>query len=189
MSNTASQLKVSFLDYVAAEAKSDVKHQLVDGEVFAMTGGTPVHTLLGLAVGAEIRSQLADRPCIPYGSDLRVRAGDLVTYPDCTVVCGKLERDPEDPNTVLNPTLLVEVLSDGTEAFDRGRKAEQYRRIPSLREYVLVSQHAPHIELFRRSELGWSFVEAGPGGRLPLLSIDCTLEVDAIFRRAFDQPG
>jgi Uma2 family endonuclease len=181
MAKPAGKLRVTFAEYLAGELSSDRKHQLVDGEVFDMTGGTPVHAALILAVGSELRQQLRGRPCRPFGSDLRVRAGDLATYPDCTVVCGELEVDPEDANTVLNPTVIVEVLSDGTEAFDRGRKAEQYRRVASLRELVLVGQHQPHLEVYRRTERGWIFLEAGKGGRLELESIGCQLEVDSIF--------
>jgi Uma2 family endonuclease len=190
MSSAASKRKVTFADYVAAEDASDVKHQFVDGEVFDMSGGTPVHARLGLAVGRELDNQLAGRPCQPFSSDLRVRTGSLTTYPDCTVVCGKLERDPEDRNTILNPTVIVEVLSDTTERFDRGEKAERYRQIPSLREYVLVNQHRKHLELFRRvpeaSDHGWIFVEAGEGGRLELESIGCTLEVDRLYGRILE---
>jgi Uma2 family endonuclease len=181
MSSPAAKLKVSFADYVAAEVKSDRKHQLVDGEVFDLPGSSFVHSKLILAVGAELRAQLRGRPCSVFGSETRVRAHDLVTYPDCVVVCGDPQTDPEDPYTLLNPVLLVEVLSESTEAFDRGHKAEQYRRIPSLREYVLVSQHKAHLECFRRTEAGWSFHEVGAGQHLRLDSIDCELDVESVY--------
>ena len=189
MASTAPKMVVTFQQYIAAERDSEVKHQLVDGEVFDMSGGTPEHALLILAVGSAIRNQLQRRPCRAYGPELRVRAGDLTTYPDVPVVCGKLERDPDDDSTILNPTVLVEVLSDSTEAFDRGRKAEHYRKIASLREYVLVSQHEPHIELFRRTEQGWIFLEASKGERLRLESIDCELDVDSVFEGVFESAG
>ncbi len=188
MSNVAAKLKVTFAEYIAAENASDRKHQLVNGEVFDMGGGTPEHAALIASVGGELCAQLHGRPCRPYASELRVGVDDLVTYPDWSVVCGKLERHPEDAATILNPTVLVEVLSDSTEAYDRGEKAERYRRIPSLREYILVSQHRPHIELFRRTERGWTLLEAGKGQRLHLESIDCQLDVDAVYEGVLEQP-
>jgi Uma2 family endonuclease len=186
MSNLATRRQVAVAEYVAAEDTSEIKHQLIDGEVFDMTGGTPEHAALVLNVGAELRRHLRGRPCRPYGSELRIGVDDLITYPDCSVVCGKLERHPEDPNTILNPTVLVEVLSDSTERYDRGDKAERYRRIPSLREYVFVSQHRPHIELLRRTQLGWVLLEAGKGERLQLESIDCQLDVSSIYEGVFE---
>jgi Uma2 family endonuclease len=90
---------------------------------------------------------------------------------------------------ILNPTVIVEVLSDSTEALDRGRKAEHYRRLPSLTEYVLVDQHEPHIEAYRRTEQGWMLSEAGSGQNLRLESIVCTLDVDAIYEGVFEQAG
>lgn len=181
MPNTAQRLKVTFAEYIAAELPSDRKHQLVDGEIFDMTGGTLAHAQLILAVGSELRSQLRGRACSAYGSEARVRAGDLVTYPDCTVVCGAPRVDPDDANTLLNPTVIVEVLSESTEAFDRGRKAEHYRRIPSLCEYVLVNQYEPHVEVYRRTEQGFYLLEARKGESVRLESIQCHLDVDSIY--------
>ncbi len=181
-------MPVTVAQYIAAERTSETKHQLVDGEVFDMSGGTPEHAALIARVIAALGNQLRGRPCRAFSSDLRMRAGDLVTYPDASVVCGRLERDPEDDSTILNPTVIVEVLSDSTEAFDRGRKAEHYRRISSLREYVLVDQHEPHIEAYRRTEQGWVLSEAGKGKQVRLDSIDCDLDVDAIYE-GIDIPG
>ncbi|MEI8256871.1 MAG: Uma2 family endonuclease [Deltaproteobacteria bacterium] len=181
-------MPVAFPQYIAAERASETKHQLVDGEVFDMSGGTPEHAALIAGVIAALGTQLRGRPCRVFSSDLRIRAGELVTYPDASVVCGRLERDPEDDSTILNPSVIVEVLSDSTEAFDRGRKAEHYRKTPSLREYALVDQHEPHIEAYRRTEQGWVLSEAGKGQRLRLESIDCDLDVDAIFD-AVTEPG
>jgi Uma2 family endonuclease len=189
MSSAAKTLRVSFADFIAAEAKSDRKHQLVDGEVFDMGGGTLAHARLILTVGSLLHAQLRGRPCSAFSSEARVRAGTLVTYPDCTVVCGEVEVDPEDANTLRNPTLLVEVLSEGTEAFDRGAKAEEYRRIPSLREYLFVSQQRPHVELYRRTERAWELLEVGMGERLRLESIGCWLDVDSVYEGVLDPAG
>lgn len=116
---------------------------------------------------------------------MRSRATEIATYADLSVVCGELKTDPDDPDAVTNPTLLVEVLSPpSTEAYDRGDKSARYRQIPSLREYVLVSQGTPRIELFRREQGGrWSLLEARAGEQLVLESVGCTLVVDEIYGR------
>jgi Uma2 family endonuclease len=171
-------------EYLAFERTSNVKHEFCEGEIFAMAGGTPTHAVLGLAVGSELRLQLAGRDCRAYSSDLRIRvpATGLGTYPDATVICGRPEADPEDENTLINPIVLVEVLSASTEAFDRGEKLEHYQQIPSLREYVLVSWREPLIEVIRREDDGrWRRFEARRHGAVRLESIDCALDVDRIY--------
>jgi Uma2 family endonuclease len=119
-----------------------------------------------------------------FSSDVRVRveATDLDTYPDLSVVCGALETATEDANAVTNPVLLVEVLSDSTEAYDRGQKASHYRRIPSLCAYMLISQHEPRVELqTRRGDGSWSLVEAGAGESISICSLELELSVDEIY--------
>src|SRR6185503_12925135 len=113
---------MSYAQYLAAEQASAVRHEYLQGEVFAMAGGTPEHSALAKAVAVRLSVALDGKPCRVFGSDLRVRveATDLSTYPDVTVVCGKLERSALDQNAVVNPVLLVEILSDTTEAYDRG---------------------------------------------------------------------
>jgi Uma2 family endonuclease len=177
--------RMSYAEYVAAEARSDTRHEYLRGEVFAMAGGTPEHGALAMTVGARLVDAVRGKPCRGFGSDVRVRivATDLSTYPDISVVCGHLERAADDELAIVNPVLLVEVLSDSTEAYDRGEKAAHYRRIPSLREYLLVSQREPRLELFRRAgDGGWQFFEAGPGAVLDLASVDACLDVDEIYR-------
>jgi len=185
MSEAALTPYVPYADYLAAEAVSETKHEWLNGEVFAMSGGTPTHGALAMAVGGELRAALRGRPCQVFSSDVRVKvqATGLSTYPDVSVVCTRLELDPEDRYAIVNPVLLVEVLSDATEAYDRGQKSAHYRRIPSLQEYMLVSQDTPHIEVFRRNEAGkWELSEAGPGETIELSSVGCELSVDAIYR-------
>ena len=175
---------VTYEEYLRQEREELQKHQWIDGEVFAMAGGTPEHARLSLAIGAELRAALVGRPCNVYSSDLRVRssATNMATYPDITVVCGPLEHDLEDGDAVTNPTLIVEVLSPTTERYDRGDKALHYRRIPSVREYVLVAQDTPRIEVFRRRDDGsWQFVEAGPGERVTFEIVACTIAVDDVY--------
>ncbi|MBI5494845.1 MAG: Uma2 family endonuclease [Deltaproteobacteria bacterium] len=175
---------MSYQAYLAAEEHAAEKHEWVNGEVFAMAGGTVEHARLQMAVGATLLAQLRGRPCVVLSSDARVRVGatGLSTYPDVSVVCGKVETAEPDPHGVLNPVVIVEVLSDGTEAYDRGEKFAHYRRLESLREYVLVSQRGPRIEVFRREEGGWTLHEWGPGETAHLASVDAALAVDEVYR-------
>ncbi len=177
--------KMSYAEYVAAEEKSDVRHEFLDGEVCAMAGGTPEHSALAAAVIGELRTALSGKPCRVFTADLRLRIGKtgLTTYGDIVVVCGSLETAKDDSNAVTNPTLIVEVLSDSTESYDRGAKAAHYRRIPSLKEYVLVGQKEPLVEVYRRNERGrWELaVEVGRGERAELDSVGVVLAVDSLY--------
>jgi Uma2 family endonuclease len=179
---------MSYPEYLALEAASPGKHEYLDGEVFAMAGGSVTHGALAGAVITALCNALRDRACRVLTSDVRVRskATGLATYPDVTVVCQKIEVDDDDAHGVLDPTVIVEVLSDSTEGYDRGAKAAHYRRIPSLREYVLVAQGEPLIEVYRRNERGnWElFVEARRGEIAELTSCGppIRLDVDAIYR-------
>jgi Uma2 family endonuclease len=189
MAEPARKPTVTFAEYLVQEKASETKHQLVGGEIFAMAGGTIEHGRLALTVAGELGGQLKGRPCGMFSSDVRVRvvATDLATYPDLSVVCGRIETDPADRNTLVNPIVLVEVLSDSTEAFDRGAKFAHYRRIPALREYVLVSQQERRIEVFRRNpDDSWTLFEAGAGQSVNLMSIDCQLSVDEVYANALD---
>ncbi len=178
----------TYAQYLAHEAASNVKHEYLDGEIYAMAGGSPEHAFLAMAVGSLLRPQLEGKPCRVSSSDLRVRVVEtgLATYPDVSVVCGPLERDPQSQETVLNPTLVVEVLSEGTERYDGGEKFEHYKRILSFQEYVLVSQNESRIEVWRRQGDSWIHQEGRAGGRVSLQSIDCQLDVDEVYRGVFE---
>ena len=180
---TARQHRVSYAEYLAAERVSEAKHQWVNGEVFDMAGGTPEHARLQAAVAGELRSALLGSRCAVFSSDLRVKpkTSDLATYPDVTVVCVKLETHPEDGDAVTNPVVICEVLSPTTEAFDRGDKFIHYRRIPTLTEYVLVSQSAQRIEVFRRDGERWVLTEYGKGTRIELSAVRAVLDLDALY--------
>lgn len=180
----------SYAEYREREQASETKHEFRNGKIVAMAGGTPDHARLASNVTAALVAQLRGRKCNVYSADLRVRvlATSLVTYADVNVVCSHLELDPEDATNVLNPIVLVEVLSDSTEKYDRGDKFEHYKRIPSLKEYVLLSQHTPRIEVFRRNDDGsWPLHAAvtGPSGSATLASIGCELSVDEIYSDPF----
>ncbi len=191
MTDAAHKLTYTFAEYLALERAGDTKHELINGEIFAMAGGTPEHGRLATRVIRALATQLADRPCEAFSSDvlLRVRATNLGTYPDISVVCGRLERDPEDPNVIVNPIVLVEVLSDGTERYDRGEKLAHYRRIPSLQEYVLVSPRTSRAsEVFRRNdELGKSWtlhIGRGHPRTATWRRSRCEVAVDEVYANA-----
>lgn len=174
-------------EYRRFERDSNVKHEYLDGQILAMAGGSPEHATLAAALITELGRQLASGPCHMFTSDLRIRvvATGLATYPDVTVICGDLERDPDDRNNAVNPTLLIEVSSPSTEHYDRGAKAEHYRRIPSLREYVIVSQKERRIEVWRPDQGdGWHVEIAKRGGRLELGAIGVVLDVDVVYDRS-----
>ncbi len=152
----------SIQDYYRIENDATEKHEFRDGEILAMSGGAPRNALIAMRIGAALLARLRGKPCLPYGSDLRVRitGRQRCVYSDISVICGKLEYDPDDKagHTVLNPRLIVEVLSPSTEAYDRGDKFAAYREVPSLQEYVLVSSVEPRIEMFFRQPDGtWAF--------------------------------
>jgi Uma2 family endonuclease len=177
--------RITFPEYLRAEAASDTKHEFLDGVAYAMAGGTPEHARIAANVIRELGSLLAGGNCREYTSDLRVRvpATGLVTYPDVTVVCGPLERDPEDANTITNPTVIIEVLSDSTEVYDRGEKFHHYQRIASLRAYVLVSQREARIEIFEREgPRRWSFEDVREPEVARIESLGCSLPVAALYK-------
>ncbi|MEO5926080.1 MAG: Uma2 family endonuclease [Bryobacteraceae bacterium] len=146
------QPRLSEQEYLEAERKAEFRHQFYDGIVYAMSGGSPSHAFIIASLSRELGNALKKRPCQVASSDLRIRVSEsgLYTYPDVVVVCGDLKFADDQRDTVINPALLIEVLSPSTEAYDRGFKSEQYRKLESLQEYALVSQAYPHIEIFRR---------------------------------------
>jgi Uma2 family endonuclease len=180
---------MSHQEYLETERRSETKHEYLRGEVHAMAGGTPEHAALAMALGAELSLALRGRPCRLYSSDLRVwvKETDFATYPDITIICGKLEVAAVDPLSATNPVVLVEILSDSTEAHDRGAKFAHYRHIATLREYVMVSQAEHLIEVFRKNELGiWELHEARAGESFTLTSVGVSLTVDTVYRNPLE---
>lgn len=167
MGQTArAQHRYSYAEYLAYERDSELKHEYEDGEILAMAGGSRRHNALAFRVGAALES-VRKPGCIGFQSDQKIRilATGKATYPDVSMVCGAIEGDPAEPDgaTITNPTLIVEVLSPSTEQEDRGNKWRHYQLIPSLQEYVLVSQDA-RIERYRRLPSGtWEYSEATRG--------------------------
>ena len=184
MAHSATTARMTYGEYLAAEEASEIRHEFLNGEVWAMSGGTPEHGALAAALIRHIGNALDGRPCRVFTSDVRVRVADtgLSTYPDVTIVCSQVETAPEDANAVTNPVVLVEILSDSTEAYDRGAKFAHYRRLPSLQAYVLVSQMEPRIEVYRRTDAGqWLLSEARGGETIEIAPLAVTLDVNAIY--------
>jgi Uma2 family endonuclease len=179
-------------EYVELEEMSPVKHEYLDGAVWAMAGGTPDHAAIAANIIGMLREQLRDRRCRVFTSDLRVRvkATGLGTYPDASVICDSIELDPEDAkgHAVVNPTVLVEVLSPSTEVYDRGEKREHYQRIPCATEIVLVAHDAHRVEIWRRDGDTWleHVVETGD---VHLTSLDCRLPLDEIYADPLAAPS
>src|SRR3989442_4631503 len=172
-------------EYLEFERSVESRNEFFDGEIFAMLGGTPLHSQIAANLIQVIGSRLGKRKCVVYTSDLRlkVEATGLFTYPDLSVVCGPVQFAAGTDDTVVNPTVIVEVLSDSTEAYDRGKKFENYRLMPSLREYLLVSQKEPRIDQFIRQENEqWLLREAaGLEATLALPALEIKISLAEVF--------
>ena len=171
-------------EYLALEASTREKHEYLDGEVFDMGGASEAHNVIvGNAVG-ELRQQLKGKPCRVYPSDLRVKMSPtgLYTYPDVIVVCGKPELE-QPGDTLLNPNVIVEVLSESSEAYDRGKKFEQYRSLASLTDYLLVAQDKPLVEHYSRQAEGrWLLAAANRlTDSIEIASIGCSLALREVY--------
>jgi Uma2 family endonuclease len=178
----------SFADYLAFEESAETKHEFHDGEILAMSGTSPEHALITANTICAIHAQLASKPCRVYSSDLKigVTPGARTCYPDGSIICGPLEFDPADPkrHVVTNPRAIIEVLSPTTEAYDRGDKFRHYRTIPSLQEYVLISQSAPIVETFvRQADGSWLIAGAYTGldATASLRSVQIEIKLADVF--------
>ncbi len=175
--------------YYELERTAAYKSDYYAGEIFAMAGGSRRHSLIVMNIGGELRQRLKGKPYTAYESNLRLKTKStgLRSYPDVSIYCDPLEKDVEDRDgeTFLNPTVLFEVLSPSTEAYDRGLKSASYRLIDSLRAYVLVSQESPHVEIFERQpDDSWSLREArGLEAVLKIRPIEIDLPLSEIYER------
>lgn len=176
-------------EYLVSERASREKHSFYQGEVIAMARAGRAH---GLLVGNVVRllgNALLDRPCEAYPSDMRVRihATGLYTYPDATALCQRPIFDDDQADTLMNPEVIFEVLSDSTEAYDRGDKFDQYRSIPSFNEYVLVSPDKVLVEHFVRQVDGsWNLRLLREGDSPVIPSLRCELVVEEMYRKVFE---
>lgn len=174
---------VDFTTYVRYERAWEAKHELIDGEIIAMSGATPRHNRLAERVRDAIRPPLGDGPCFLEGPDQRLAVhtdakGWVAYYPDLAVYCAD-DRHPEDANSRVGPTLVVEVTSRSTEKKDRGVKLEDYLQIATLQEYLIVSHKRQELELWTRGPSGWTR-QLATAGTLPLAS-GAALDVDRLY--------
>jgi len=173
--------------YLEQERKAPFKSEYYRGETFAMSGARRNHVVLMRQLSTLLDNALEDRDCVVLPTDMRVHVPEttLYTYPDIAVVCGEERYLDDEFDTLLNPVVLVEVLSESTEAYDRGKKFELYRPIASLREYVLVAQDRKRVEAFRLNERGhWELFEAaGDGAVIELASLDVRVGLDDLYRQ------
>lgn len=187
MGRVAARSQMSPAEYLAWERTQESKHEYFDGDVFAMAGGSPRHNRLCSSINAALVNRLG-ASCHVFTSDQRLRAKDgRYVYADVAVVCGAPDVVHDD--VITNPTIVVEVLSQATEQYDRGLKWEGYQSLPSLTDFVLVSQDRPHIEHFGRAPHGtWTYTSVAAGQSLTLTS-GVVLDVDLIFGGALQLKG
>lgn len=181
-----SKRKWTVEEYLAFEREREEKHEYIDGEVVMMVGGSSNHSLIIGNIHASLHTQLRQKPCLVYTGDMRVRITKThYTYPDITVVCGTPELEDGRNDTLLNPMLLVEVLSPSTESYDRGLKFHRYRTLKSFQTYVLISQYNPHVEVFTRTQNDlWLLSDiADIKGSIELPSIGCTLVLADVYEK------
>ena len=178
--------RYTFEEYLAVEEVSRVRHEFLDGEIYAMAGGTPEHAALSAAATSMLGAALKGGPCRVYSSDLRVRilATGLATYPDVTVICGPSERDPKSPTHVINPKLVVEVLSEGTADYDSGEKLEHYKKVPALEAIMLVDHRERRVELWTRAAAGFVMQTHHAASVVEIACIGCSLRVDELYELA-----
>jgi Uma2 family endonuclease len=178
--------RYTYADYVALEQTSSTKHEFLDGEIYAMAGGSEEHSGLCAQVLRLLGNAIDERPCRVHTSDLRVyvESVGLATFPDGSVICGSLaQHEPSPLSTALNPIVLVEVTSDSSEAYDTGFKLEAYRSIPSLEEYVIVSHRERRVTVHHRGrDRAWTATVGVRGGAVELHSLGTTLAIDEVYR-------
>jgi Uma2 family endonuclease len=166
----------------------DIKHEYIDGQVYAMSGGSLAHGRIGSNAVRTLEDALATagKPCDVYNSDVAVRLSPRrYTYPDATVTCDERDQSAPDKTDVQAPCVIVEVLSDSTEAYDRGRKFSLYRACPTVQEYVLVATKYQSVEVYRRTPQGWAIYQSyGPGDEIELTSLGVRFPLVALYKNA-----
>lgn len=181
----AERITVTEDEYIVRERESQDKHELIHGEIVAMAGGSPRHNAIAGNVARALGNRLADRPCLVFRSDQRihVEATGLYTSPDVSVTCDRPRFHPKYKDTLLNPRLVVEVLSDSTEAYDRGAKFAHYRGLPSFQEYLLISQHVALVDHYLRLDTGQWILTAyeGEAAIVKLPSLGCELPLSEVY--------
>ena len=182
MSGWARLVHYTYAQYLALEEESSIRHEYLDGEIYAMAGGSPDHAALAATIIRLLGTQLVPE-CRAFTSDLRIRipSTGLSTYPD-VAVCGRTQRASDDVLAVVNPVLLVEITSDSTEHYDRGEKLRHYKQLPSVRHILIVSHREPHLTLHVREDAGWVSIDARRGQSIALAGVGARLSVDDVYR-------
>jgi Uma2 family endonuclease len=173
-------------EYLERERENEARHEYYRGLAYMMAGATVMHNLIKNSTETRISFQLLDSPCVAMSSDQKVRTeSGLFAYPDVIVVCGEIEIYQDDPEVITNPIVLIEVLSKSTRRYDRGFKFEQYKSIPSLREYIMINQDRVHVEHYiRQADDHWNKIEyIDQEAIITLAAIHCTLRVRDIYQR------
>ena len=186
MSSVVAQTYLTPEEYLAFERKATTKHEYLNGQIVAMSGASFAHNFLTMNVANQLYNQLIGGECQVAASDMRVQATQTGSYfyPDVVVVCGEPRAEDDTFDTLLNPTLIVEILSPSTETYDKGEKFEHYQQIASLKDYILISQDKVHVEHYCRRASRWLQTEfAELEDVLPLRSIDCELPLQDVYRR------
>lgn len=191
MTDLAEARTLTAAEYLAWEREQLDKHEFHCGEVFAMAGGSMRHNGLSVAIVVQLTLALRGRGCQVLSSDQRValKPGERYVYPDAVAACGGVAREPGTSDVLANPAIVVEVLSKSTEAYDRGDKWDAYQRLPTLTDYLLVSQSVPRIEHFQREGDGSFRYRLHGAGEVVTLSNGATIAVDAVYEGAFELPG
>lgn len=193
MSTTARTSFITPEEYLVLERAAGTKSEYFRGEMFALAGAGRRHNLLVASLIERLRPSARRRGCQVYPSDLRIgiRAIGKYTYPDVSITCGKEEFEDAVADTLLNPVVLVEVLSETTERYDRGAKFEHYQKLPSLRLYVLVAQDRPRVEVFARAEAGFWRYEAFEGAEaiLPLDPPGAAFSLGELYEGVLEEPA
>lgn len=173
-------------EYLAFERVAELKHEYISGEIVAMAGATREHILITGNIARRLGNQLEGKPCETYSNEMRVRATPTTyVYPDVVVVCDEPQFEDSEFDVLLNPTVVIEVLSKSTEARDRGEKFSDSRANKNVKEIIFVSQHRPRVEQYvRQANDEWIFHEVtDPAGLITLASIECTLSLAEIYER------
>lgn len=189
MASAAPRIRMSEDEYLAFERASEERHEYIDGEIFAMCGGSGAHSEIGSGFNRVLGTALLSRRCKVYTPHLRIYipASRRYVYPDVSVVCARPEFKGDKNDILLNPRVIVEVLSPSTEDYDRDDKFTHYKTIPSLAHYVLASQEKPLVEVFTRQQDGsWTCVKYEAGDKIALPAIECEFEVDQVYANVFD---
>lgn len=186
MASTAPLPYMTEEEYLAFERNSDTKHEYLDGQIYAMAGGSFYHDLICVNISSGLQQRLEGKSCTTHSSNLQVRvsAVGLYTYPDAFVICGEPQFIDDRDDIVENPIVIVEVLSPSTARYDQGGKFALYRQIPTLQTYITVSQKKAHVTIHTRQGDGWYVKDyIGLENNWPIDSLDCVLPFSAIYSR------